>query len=78
MGPWASVIVGIAALLGVFFAVMGFRGLIDAIEHHACRCGECGRTTLLPLPLGSDQCWRCHNRRRRVAHLVISRLLLRH
>jgi hypothetical protein len=74
MGPWASVIVGIAALLAVFFAVMGFRGLMDAIEHHSAECGACHRTTLLPLPLGSQQCWRCHYGRSR--SLSASRLMI--
>jgi hypothetical protein len=78
MGPWASVIVGIATLLAVFLAVMSFRGLIDAMDHYSGQCGACGRTTLLPLPLGSHRCWRCHYGRGRVVHLVIDRLLVRH
>jgi ribosomal protein S27AE len=78
MGPWAYAIVGIAALLAVFFAVMGFRGLIDAIDQYSGECERCGRTTLLPLPLESHQCWRCHYGRRRAAHLAIVRLLVRH
>jgi hypothetical protein len=70
--------VAIAAVLAVFVAVMGFRGLIDTIDNCSGRCGACGRTTLLPLPLGSHQCWRCHYARRRVMQLVIGRLPLRH
>ena len=78
MGPWASAIVAIAAVLAVFVAVMGFRGLIDTIDNCSGRCGACGRTTLLPLPLESHQCWRCHYGQRRVMQLVIGPLLVRH
>jgi hypothetical protein len=78
MGPWASAIVAIAATLAVFFAVMGFRGLIDAIDHYCDRCGVCGRTTLLPLPLKSQKCWRCHYGQGGVLHLIITHLPVRH
>lgn len=78
MGPWASAIVGVAAVLVVFFAVMAFRGLMDAIDRYPGPCGACGRTTLLPLPLQSHRCWRCHYGRRGVLHLVVGRLPLRH
>ena len=78
MGPWASAVMAIAALLAAFFAVMGFRGLIDAIDNYSGRCGTCGRTAVLPLPLETHQCWRCHHGRRRVMQLVTGRLLVRH
>ncbi|HET6911640.1 MAG TPA: hypothetical protein VFH54_20120 [Mycobacteriales bacterium] len=32
MGPWADAIVSVAALAAAFFAVMGFRGLLQALD----------------------------------------------
>jgi hypothetical protein len=61
MGPWATTIVSVAAVAAVFFAVMGFRGLIEGIEGFAGRCADCHRTTLLPLPV-SHRCWHCRHR----------------
>jgi len=60
MGPWASVVVAVASLAAVFFIVMGFRGLIEAVDHFSGRCGTCARTALLPMPTGRRECWRCH------------------
>jgi hypothetical protein len=61
MGPWASVIVAVAGLNATFLAVMAFRGLIDALDGITARCGECGKTTMLPLPVGAHQCWQCRH-----------------
>lgn len=72
MGPWASVVVAIGAVAGVFFAVMGFRGLIDTVQQFSGQCAGCGRTTLLPLPLQSHECRRCHH-----VDLGLGRLMLR-
>lgn len=60
MGPWAWTVVAVAASVGVFFAVMGFRGLVDAVENFSGRCVGCGRTTLLPMSPQSHRCRRCH------------------
>lgn len=60
MGPWAAAIVTVASLAAVFFAVMGFRGLIEAVENFSGRCVTCGRATMLPLPTQPHQCRRCH------------------
>ena len=60
MGPWASAVIAVASLVGVFIMVMGFRGLIEAMENFSGRCVTCARTTLLPLPAQSHECWRCH------------------
>lgn len=60
MGPWASAVVAVASLAAAFFAVMGFRGLIEAVENSSGRCVTCSRTTFLPLPAQRHECWRCH------------------
>jgi hypothetical protein len=60
MELWESVIVAAASLAGVFFVVMGFRGLIDAFDHSSGRCTRCGRTPMLPLP-HTHECRRCHH-----------------
>jgi len=60
MGPWASAVIALASLAAVFFTVMGFRGLIEALENFSGRCVTCARTTTLPLPAQRQQCWRCH------------------
>jgi hypothetical protein len=60
MGPWASVIVSVASVGALFIAVMAFRGLMEAVEHATGRCDACGRTPMLPVPLRSHRCWRCH------------------
>lgn len=60
MGPWASAVIAVASLAAVFFSVMGFRGLIEAVENHSGRCVTCARRTLLPLPAQRHECWRCH------------------
>jgi hypothetical protein len=69
MGPWASAIVAVAALTATFFVVMAFRGLIDAIDGLTARCDECGRTALLPLPVGTQHCWQCRHPNAHVPHL---------
>lgn len=77
MGPWASVIVGVAGLTATFLAVMAFRGLVDALEGFTS-CAECGRTAMLPLPVSGHRCWRCRHphvhvpRRRPHPHHVTS------
>jgi rRNA maturation endonuclease Nob1 len=60
MGPWASAVIAVASLVAVFFMVMGFRGLIEAVDNFSGRCITCARTTLLPLPAQRHECWRCH------------------
>jgi hypothetical protein len=60
MGPWESAVVTLAALAAVFFAVMGFRGLLEALDRSTGRCVGCERATFLPLPPESHRCWRCH------------------
>jgi len=60
MGPWASAVVAVASLTAVFFTVMGFRGLVEAVENFSGRCVTCSRTTMLPLPAQRHECWRCH------------------
>jgi hypothetical protein len=77
MGDWATAIVVVASLAGVFFAVMGFRGLIDALDSSTGRCARCGRAGLLPLPTRSHECRRCH-RRPSIAQFFSSRTQLRH
>jgi len=66
LGPWADVIVSVAAIAGIFFVVMGFRGLVETIEGHSGRCCECGRASMLPPPASSHECWRCHRGHLRV------------
>ena len=61
MGPWATAIVAIAAAAACFFALMGFRGLIEVLEDFSGRCERCGRATMLPLPPGRHECRRCHH-----------------
>ncbi|HET7530084.1 MAG TPA: hypothetical protein VFJ98_03905 [Mycobacteriales bacterium] len=63
MGPWAAATVAVTSPAGAFFAVMGFRGLIDALDGSSGRCARCGRAALLPLPT-SHECRRCHQARR--------------
>ena len=60
MGPWATVIVVVASCTGTFFAVMGLRGLIEALQGFSAPCARCGRTTMLPLSLRTHECGRCH------------------
>jgi hypothetical protein len=74
MGPWASAVVAVAAAAGVFFVVMGFRGLIEAIEQASGRCAQCGRVSLLPLPLGTRRCLHCHVEAGWVGHVMARRL----
>jgi hypothetical protein len=61
MGPWEWLIVAGASLAGAFFAVMGFRGLIDALDRSSGRCTLCGRTPMLPLS-PTHECRHCHQR----------------
>jgi hypothetical protein len=75
MGPWASAIVAVAAVVATFITVMAFRGLLDALEGLASRCAGCGKTTLLPLPVQPHQCWHCrhphaHLPRRHLPHVA--------
>ena len=53
-------VIAIAALIGLFFAVTGFRGLIEVLDRASGRCVGCGRTPALPLPT-QNLCWRCHH-----------------
>jgi len=76
MGPWASAVIAVASLVAVFFMVMGFRGLIEAVDRFSGRCVTCARTTLLPLPAQRHECWRCHYALLR--HPLASRASLRH
>jgi ribosomal protein S27AE len=62
MGPWESAVVAVAAVTGVFFAVMGFRGLIDALDNFSGHCVDCGRVAILPLSPQRHLCLRCHYR----------------
>ena len=68
MGPWESVIVVLSTVVGAFFAVMGFRGLIETLNDYSGECAGCGRTTLLPLPPQSLRCRRCHYAALRIGH----------
>jgi hypothetical protein len=58
---WADTIIAVASVAAVFFAVMGFRGLIEGIQKFSGRCDECHRATLLPPPI-SHRCWHCRHR----------------
>jgi len=78
MGPWATVIVIVATVVGVFFAVMGLRGLVQVLEGLSACCARCGRMTLLPLPLGSHECRRCHHGVLSLTHPLGGRARLRH
>lgn len=60
MDGWADTIVAVASLAAVFFAVMGFRGLIEGVEGFSGRCEDCQRATVLPPPI-SHRCWRCRH-----------------
>ena len=77
MGPWESVIVAVSVVAGVFFAVMGFRGLVETVTRCSGECQDCGRTTLLPLPQ-SLRCRHCHYGALRVADVFAWRSQLRH
>jgi hypothetical protein len=69
MGPIAITIVVCAAVLGLFLALMAWRGLLDDLSvTHALRCEECQRLPRVPLP-ASHRCWRC--RHQHVAHVPI-------
>lgn len=61
MGPWASVIIAVAAMTASFVAVMAFRGLVNALDGLTTRCAECGRTANLPLPVDRHRCWHCRH-----------------
>jgi hypothetical protein len=76
VGPWASVVVAVAAVAAVFFAVMGYRGLLETMENFSGRCITCARTTVLPLPERSRECWRCHYAL--VMQRLTARLSMRH
>jgi len=78
MGPWESVVVTIAGLAGVFFAVMGFRGLIETLDNGSGRCLRCGKAPNLPLPTQSHRCWRCHYPIDRSIQTVLARRQLHH
>lgn len=60
MDGWEDAIVAAASVAAVFFAVMGFRGLIEGVEGFSGRCDDCHRATLLPPPI-SHRCWRCRH-----------------
>lgn len=61
MGPIAIGITVAAGLLGVFLAVMAYRGLIDDLSPRVGEsCQTCHRATLLPLP-PVQTCWRCRH-----------------
>jgi hypothetical protein len=77
MGPWASAIVAAASLAGAFFAVMGFRGLIEALDDTSGRCARCGRAAYLPLPPRCHECRRCHYGGLSLAHPFSGRARLR-
>ena len=63
MGPIAIAIVVSAGVLGLFLAVMAWRGLLDDLGiTHVLRCQECQRWPLVPLP-SSHLCWRCRHHR---------------
>ncbi|HET6815828.1 MAG TPA: hypothetical protein VFH66_01180 [Mycobacteriales bacterium] len=78
MGPWESVIVVLSSLAGAFFAVMGFRGLIETLDDYSGKCAACGRTTLLPLPPQTLRCRRCHDGVLHVGHRFARRTQLPH
>jgi hypothetical protein len=78
MGPWASAIVGVASLAGIFFAIMGFRGLLQALDRSSGHCAHCGCTTLLPLPSRSHECRRCHFGELSLTQLLARRMQVRH
>jgi hypothetical protein len=60
MDAWAWTIVAVASVGAMFFAVMGFRGLIETLDSFSGSCAGCGRTAMLPLPSQSHRCLRCH------------------
>jgi hypothetical protein len=68
MGPWASVIVAVAAITAVFLVTMAFRGLINTLDGLAARCGECGKLAMLPLPVGRQRCWHCRHPKAHLPH----------
>jgi rRNA maturation endonuclease Nob1 len=78
MGPWATVIVVVAALAATFFAVMAWRGLVECFERYSGHCVGCGRTTLLPLSPQTHECRRCHHAARRAHRSVVGLRLIRH
>ena len=68
MGPWASVIVAVSAVVAAFLVVMGFRGLIDAVVGVTARCSECRKAPMLPLPVSCARCWHCRHPRLHLPH----------
>jgi len=39
---------------------MAFRGLVDALDG-VTACAQCGKATMLPLPVSGHRCWRCRH-----------------
>jgi len=76
MGPWATAIVSVSALLGAVLAVLAFRGLVEAVELADNRCEDCGRLGSWPLPVRAHTCWRCRHpgRAQRVPPHLVHRL----
>lgn len=77
MGMWAVVVVAVAVVAGVFFAVTGFRGLMEVLENYSGGCLRCGRTTMWPLP-SSHACRRCHYGDASLWQLLTRAVQLRH
>ena len=69
MGPWAYAVVSVAAVTATFLAVMAFRGVAEAVDGMSSRCGECGRSAMLPLPTGRHACWHCRHPGVHLPHL---------
>lgn len=61
MGPWASAIIAVAAVLAFFIAVFAFRGFMETVGRIGNRCEGCGRDGSWPLPLAPHLCWRCRH-----------------
>jgi hypothetical protein len=78
MGPWEAVVVVVSTVAGVFFAVMGCRGLVEVVQSFSGRCADCGRASMLPLPMQSHRCRRCQRGHASATEWLGHRLHVRH
>ena len=74
MGPWADVIIAVAGVVATFLAVMAFSGLVQTVDGLTAQCAGCGKTTLLPMPAGRQDCWQCRHPAVHAPHLRIPHL----
>jgi len=68
VGPWASAIIAVSALLAAVLSVCAFRGLVEALELADNRCEACHRAVAWPLPVRGHTCWRCRHSGQRAVH----------